>query len=195
MLMEGCTENTTDLKLFVEYEPPVVESFKEEVVSQFIKENFVDILNKQFTDSDLDPAEFLDKFFRDANMDDKKLSRWRKGEVKKLKDEFVEYFREMPALETMFLSHMYTKIYTEQFRNQDKHFQSKLEKELSALGLDCIISNAVNGLYRKLEKEKVITVDGKPVSKKYISHKPASEKFALLKKELDLAYSDYIDDI
>ncbi|HEM4050457.1 TPA: hypothetical protein U1W10_000428 [Streptococcus suis] len=193
--MEEYTKNTTDLKLFDEYEPPVVESFKNEVVSQFIKENFVDILNKQFTDSKLKPKKFLDKFFNDANVDNKKLSRWRNGEVEKLKDEFVEYFRVMPALETMFLSHMYTKIYTEQFRNQDKHFQSKLGKELSALGLDCIVSNAVNGLYRKLEKEKDITVDGKSDSKKYISHKPASEKFALLKKELDLAYSDYIDDI
>ena len=43
----------------IEYETLVIESFKDEVVNQYIKENFVEILNKQFNKDNLNPEDFI----------------------------------------------------------------------------------------------------------------------------------------
>ena len=45
----------------LEYETLVIESFKDEVVSQFIRENFVEILNQQFNKDNLTHEEFIEK--------------------------------------------------------------------------------------------------------------------------------------
>lgn len=44
----------------LEYETLVIESFKDEVVSQFIRENFVEILNQQFNKDNLTHEEFIE---------------------------------------------------------------------------------------------------------------------------------------
>lgn len=91
----------------IEYETLVIESFKDEVVNQYIKENFVEILNKQFNKDNLNPEDFIGKYFNYDDFNVKKLERWKKGETKKLKERFIKDFREMPELENMFLSDFY----------------------------------------------------------------------------------------
>ena len=46
----------------IEYETLVIESFKDEIVNQYIKENFVEILNKQFNKDNLNPEDFIGKY-------------------------------------------------------------------------------------------------------------------------------------
>ncbi|BDD41360.1 MULTISPECIES: hypothetical protein [Streptococcus] len=162
----------------IEYEALVIESFKDEVVNQYIKEHFVEILNKQFNEDNLNPEEFIEKYFNYDNFNVKKLERWRKGETKKLKERFIKDFREMPALEKIFLSDFYRKFYKEQVSNQERHFQLKMGKHLSELGLLTIVSNAVDDFYLHQKSKKNTSV---------------RDKIEILKKELDNAYMDYCD--
>lgn len=164
----------------LEYEPLVIESFKDEVVSQFIKDNFVEILNEQYKADDLKPERFIEKYFNYDDFNIKKLERWRKGETIKLKERYVKDFREMAELENMFLSNFYSKFYNEQVYNQEKHFQLKMGECLSKLNLLTIVSNAVETLYQQTSKNSKTTLES---------------KIDILKKELDRAYLDYIDDI
>ena len=76
----------------IEYEALVIESFKDEIVSQYIKKNFVEILNKQFNKDNLNPEDFIGKYFNYDDFNVKKLERWRKGETKKLKERFIVNF-------------------------------------------------------------------------------------------------------
>lgn len=159
----------------IEYEALVIESFKYEIVSQYIKKNFVEILNKQFNKDNLNPEDFIGKYFNYDDFNVKKLERWRKGETKKLKERFIKDFREMPELEKMFLSDFYCKFYNEQVLNQERYFQLKMGQHLSALGLVTIVSNAVDDLYLH-QKSKNTSI---------------RNKIEILKKALDNAYMDY----
>ena len=76
----------------IEYETLVIESFKDEIVNQYIKENFVEILNKQFNKDNLNPEDFIGKYFNYDDFNVKKLERWKKGETKKLKERFIVNF-------------------------------------------------------------------------------------------------------
>ena len=113
----------------IEHESLVIESFKDEIVSQYIKKNFVEILNKQFNKDNLNPEDFIGKYFNYDDFNVKKLERWRKGETKKLKERFIKDFREMPELEKMFLSDFYCKFYNEQVLNQERYFQLKMGQQ------------------------------------------------------------------
>lgn len=86
----------------------------------------------------------------------------------------------MAELENMFLSNFYSKFYNEQVYNQEKHFQLKMGECLSKLNLLTIVSNAVETLYQQTSKNSKTTLES---------------KIDILKKELDRAYLDYIDDI
>lgn len=164
----------------LEYETLVIESFKDEVVSQFIRENFVEILNQQFNKDNLTHEEFIEKYFNYDDFNVKNLERWKKGDTKKLKERFIKDFREMSELENMFLSNFYSKFYNEQVYNQEKHFQLKMGGCLSKLNLLTIVSNAVEALYQQTSKNSKTTLES---------------KIDILKKELDRAYLDYTDEM
>ena len=161
----------------IEYETLVIESFKDEIVNQYIKENFVEILNKQFNKDNLNPEDFIGKYFNYDDFNVKKLERWKKGETKKLKERFIKDFREMPELENMFLSDFYRNFYNKQVFKQERHIQLKLGLHLTALGLLTIVSNAVDDLY---------------LQQKY-KNNSIRDKIEILKIALDDAYRDYCD--
>ncbi|HEL1110143.1 TPA: hypothetical protein TVG96_001362 [Streptococcus equi subsp. zooepidemicus] len=97
-------------------------------INQFIKENYADILEKQYSADRkarriANRGEFLKKYFEPENfyIDERTYRRWRKKELKNgLQSKYFEIFRNMPETEKLF-NEYYLKNVSNSIFNQSDH--------------------------------------------------------------------------
>ena len=106
-------------------------------INQFIKENYSDILEKQYASDKLtgevtNKEKFLKKYFESEGfyIDERTYRRWRKNELKNgLQSKYFDIFRKMPATEELFNKY-YLKNYSNLVMQQPEQMFLKICYEL-----------------------------------------------------------------
>lgn len=99
-------------------------------INQFIKENYADILEKQYSADKkarriANREEFLKKYFEPENfyIDERTYRRWRKKELKNgLQSKYFEIFRNMPETEKLFNEYYLQNVSNSIFNQSDHMF-------------------------------------------------------------------------
>ncbi|MBO3642805.1 hypothetical protein [Streptococcus suis] len=153
-------------------------------INQFIKENYSDILEKQYA-SDKQAGkisnrkEFLEKYFESEGffIDERTYRRWRKKNLKNgLQSKYFDIFRKMPATEKLF-NEYYLKNFSNSVMNQSDQMFLKTCYELRGTRLLRII-----GFILPILKTK----DDLPIEEYIIEFKKALWEYE--------AYQEYLDE-